>query len=223
MSLGDIIFLGFALVSIGFVLRGLYLLLRRRWRRAGLNFAVLLALGVVYCAALVTAALVGGQRVAKLGERLRFDDWCIAVEKAATRGEIGGVSAPAGTRFWLVTVEVSSEARRVAQRETNVWIYLVDAKGNRYLADPAGQPALEQEGAAGPALTSRLQPGESFEHTEAFAIPVEAQGLGAVVAHAWFPGALIIGGSESVFHQPTITPLTPAGETEPASGKASVR
>jgi hypothetical protein len=130
--------------------------------------------------------------VLEVGDRRCFDDWCIAVENASRQEAQGGVT-------YLVTLRLSSSARRVTQRENNVVVYVADRLGRRY--DPAPDPSAV-------AMNVQLGPQESVTATRSFRVPAEARELGMVIDHeGGFPIGWFILGDETWFHKPTIVRL----------------
>jgi hypothetical protein len=119
-------------------------------------------------------------RVLAIGDPQCSDDWCITVANVSRN-----VSA-FGTEY-VVDLQLTSRARRVAQRENGLIVYLTDAHGNRYnpLPDPSALP-----------LDVLLQAGESVTAKRKFEVPDNAGRLDLVVTHEGFGiGWLIIGRS----------------------------
>jgi hypothetical protein len=140
----------------------------------------------------VLSSVFWPRTVLEVGDRRCFDDWCIAVEKASRQEAQGGVS-------YLVTLRLSSSARRVTQRENNVVVYLADQGGHRY--DPVPDPSAV-------AMNVQLGPQESVTATRSFRVPAEARELGLVIDHeGGFPIGWFILGDETWFHKPTIVRL----------------
>ena len=145
---------------------------------------------VLYMAVVFAVALLKPQRVFAIGEKHCFDDWCIAVASAQRDGARLDVA-----------LEISSDAKRVTQRENGVIIYLIDASGRRFDAMPAP---------SAPPLDATLAPGQAIETARAFAVPADVRGLGLVVAHAGsfcFPGCFIIGDNANPLAKRTIVKL----------------
>jgi hypothetical protein len=151
-------------------------------------------------------SLAEPQREVPIGTPRCFDDWCITVQQSSRQPVIGTTRA-AGT-FCIVTLRVSSRAKRITQRENDLYIYLIDESGRRIEISPSGQQALAQAGLAGEPMTSLVGPGGSFVSRVAFDVPRDARHLGFVKAnHGWFPVRLIIREPQSWLHKPTIVPL----------------
>ncbi|HTT67507.1 MAG TPA: hypothetical protein VMF70_05710 [Gemmatimonadales bacterium] len=195
--LGTLLLLGSVLLVLVLLPRLAVLALRGRWsgvrRGAGGLGLYLAGYGVI----LVTVALVMPRERRAPGERECFDDWCaagIGVEPAA--GDEARCADRAGTRVWVATVEVSSDAKRVRQRALDARALLEDAGGREYAAcgSPLGAHVLADE----------LGPGEAFQVREPFRLPAAAVPAGVVISHGGFPGILIIGEDQSLFHRRTL-------------------
>jgi pimeloyl-ACP methyl ester carboxylesterase len=152
-------------------------------RRVGMSI-------VVYLGVVVIVSLVSPRRVVAVGDEQCSDDWCVAV---ADVHRTAGVSDVA----YHVTFRLSSRARRVAQRERGVVVYLRDGTGRRYDPDPT-------VGAV--PFDVRLEPLQQINTARTFHAPPRAFALGVVVARAGFPfpGCCIIGDQGSLFHKRTV-------------------
>ena len=96
-----------------------------------------------------------------------------------------------------VSLRIFSQARRVSQRAKGAWIYVIDARGNRYAPEP--------DPSAAP-LDVLLRPGESITTSRVFKVPADSGALGLIAGHGGpgcFPGCFIIGADSSLFHQRT--------------------
>jgi hypothetical protein len=125
-----------------------------------------------------------------LGELRCFDDWCISVEHADRQAST-----------YAVTFKLSSQARRVSQREKDLHVYLTDSQGRRF--DPAPDPSAIP-------FDVLLGPGESVETTRSFTLPGDERHVGVMVAHEGsycFPGCFIIGDEVNPLHKRTIVRL----------------
>lgn len=186
-----------------------YFLLRHQWKQVKY---ILLAPGsflVLYTMLLLGVSILSPQRVLAMHQNRCFDDWCLAVERVVQQSSIGDspkVVTAHGT-FYLVTVQVSSQARAITQRALDVQIYLLDAQGQRYDPDTSGQQALDATGHGGQPLDSQLAPGGSFIRIVVFDLPKNSSHLALVVTHGVFPDVLVIGSDQSFLHKPTIIQL----------------
>jgi hypothetical protein len=145
----------------------------------------------ILCGTAISAAIYMGivcvdsyatpQRILNIGDPQCSDDWCIAVREVQRNPLSKGLS-------YSVTLLLSSRARRVAQRENGVIVYLVDSEGRRF--DPVPK-TFETP------FNVLLQPGESLTAIRVFDLPVNARDLGLVVDHAkgplgCFPSCFVI-------------------------------
>jgi len=98
-----------------------------------------------------------------------------------------------------VGLRISSRARRVTQRASGAWLYLIDDRGHLYSPDP--------DPSAVP-LDVLLQPGESVTTSRVFEIPSGVRRLGLVTGHGGpYCGTmdiLIIGASGCLFKKPSM-------------------
>jgi len=203
--IGDLLFILLVLTAFITLFRAIYLLARRRYPQAGRVLFRLTVGLAVYFAALISVSLVAQRKVLAMGQDRCFDDWCLAVEKVTTNANIGNVSAQ-GT-FYVVTLRVSSRARRVSQRALDAAVHLEDSQNRTYEVSDAGQRAFEAQNGPAKALFDRLEPGEAFTTVRVFDVPRDTVGLGLVVVHGAFPGCIIIGDSQSFLHKRTLTLL----------------
>jgi Domain of unknown function (DUF4352) len=209
VTIFDLLFIACFLAAVLSLLRAAYTACRRRWASSA-RLLRQLGYGVaVYAAVLVVVSLTSHPKILRMGQKQCFDEWCISVERAAQQSQVGRPPAIARARgvFCVVTVRVSNAAQRRAQRETDVGVCLIDREGHRYDPSPQGQLALDATGTGGRDLTTKMPPGGSFERTLVFDLPKDTADLGLVVTHGLFPGALIIGDSQSFLHPPIVVRL----------------
>ena len=107
------------------------------------------------------------------------------------------------------TVQLLERARRVSQRALDAQVYLLDAKGQRYDPNPAGQQALDASGPEGQPLDSKFALLGSFIRTGVFDVPTGASSLALVVTHGLFPDVLVIGSDQRFLHKLMIIQLLP--------------
>jgi hypothetical protein len=205
MTIFDL-FLIFSVFIICVALLGMLIaLVMHRWvmlKRLALAVAIYLS---IYALLLVGFALLSPQQVLAMHQLRCFDDWCASVERVAHEPAIGPVQAQGA--FYLVTVQISSQAKRVSQRALDAGVYLLDEQGKRYDPSIQGQQALEAVGLAGEPLNSVVDPGGAFNSTIAFDLPSSSDRPVLVFTHGDFPGRIIIGDDHSFFHKPTIIRL----------------
>lgn len=210
MSVFDLLFLCCFLMAMASLLRAAYLACRRRWAKAGKLFKRLGYGIVVYGSVLVAVSLTSRPTLLAMGEKMRFDEWCISAERATQMPTIGesAMAIDADGVFWLVTVKVSSEAKRRAQRATDAAVWLIDSQSVRYYPSAEGESVLDAIAGSGPELSTMLAPGGSFERTVVFDVPKDSADLKLGVTHGFFPGVLIIGDAQSFLHAPRLIKLT---------------
>jgi hypothetical protein len=164
-------------------------------RRLGLG-------AVIYLGIVAAVSLISPQRFLELGDEQCADDWCIA---ATAVHRSPGAAAVA----YEVTFRISSRARRVAQRERGVAVYLRDRHGRRYAPAPG----------AGIPFDMRLEPGQQVTTARVFALPAGVTDLGLVIVRGSgspFPGCCIIGDESSLLHKRTIVRLEPTATVSAA-------
>lgn len=209
MTINDVAFLVSVLACSALLIAAAIALALRRWSAAR---RLLLGLGsytLIYALALVSIAALSPQRTFAMSQERCFDDWCIAAVRAVRVSTIGSdPSVVARGSFVVVTVRVSSHAKGVSQRALDASLYALDSAGHRYDVSLPAQRALDATDQGGQPLNTELAPGASFTHTVAFATPVDVTGLALVVSHGAFPGVIIVGDEQSLFHRPTLMLLT---------------
>jgi hypothetical protein len=192
MLLFDLLFLLLFFAAILSLGTAAWLAFRHQSRRARHIVVRVLICTIVYFAAVMVTSLVLPQRSMKPGDEQCFDDLCVSVE--------GFVRMPEGpqTRY-EVNMRILSRARGTAQRENNLAMYLTDDQNRRY--DPVPENSYQP-------FNVLLRPGESVLIARAFRLPVEARGIGAVIAHeGGFPIAWFIIGYDAWFRKPPLIRL----------------
>ncbi len=192
MSIFDLLFLAIFFASVVTLLAAAILAIRGRGARA---LSILRAYGIcagIYLGVVVLTSLFWPRRVLNVGHPRCFDDWCITVENVSRTPAEGNVC-------YVLTLRLSSRARRVSQRENGIVVYLSDDRGRRYdsASDKSAVP-----------FNVLLQPQESVTTARVFEVPTNARELGLVIMHkGGFPIGRFIIGSETWFHKPTIVRL----------------
>lgn len=207
MTLSDLLFLVAMLSTVGATLRIAYLLLRKRRAQAGRAARRWAIFAGVYCAALLVTSMLQPRAVVALGEPRCFDEWCVAVDGATRRASIGGSRARGD--YVIVSTRILNRGRGRRQRERDVYALLRDEHGATRRQTVDGQAALIRSTGGASQLTDSIDAGASERVELVFDVPSDAQSFQFMVAHAWFPHALIIGDAESVFHRPAVVELTP--------------
>lgn len=195
MSVFDLLFIALFVTTAGLLVVAGYSAVRGRRRRSAV---ILRRLGIVWAAYLgvtIITSAIKPRRALNVGERICYDDWCIGVEHVEH-------SAATGLNRYVVTLRLSSVARRVSQRENGIVVYLTDDSGRRF--DP-----LSEQSAIG--LNVLLGPHESVTTKRTFDAPADLHNPGLVIAHeGGIPMGWLIIGDEGWFRKPTIVKLTDA-------------
>jgi len=152
-------------------------LVRGRRRQARARGTTVLAVVVLYGVALAAVGLTSRERHLAYGQAKCFDDWCVTVQSI--------VRVP-GQEGRLVTVVVTSRARRVAQRPDSPAAYLVTDSGRARIALPG--------------LDQRLAPGQSVDLRLAVAVPASARDPQFLITEGGFPCRLVVGDENSPWH-----------------------
>ncbi len=203
MSLSDLFFLASVLFVVTLCVRIAISAMQRR-RETTTRLGRLLGCFVAfYAVTLVCVALAIPRRIYPPGERRCFDDWCVTAIDAKVADGSAAVPCPAeqGSRKWIATIEVASDAKRVRQRALDARVELEDRQGKRYQPCAAALP-----GGTAPArlLSDELGPGESFYVFLPFRLPGDRTPVGLVVHHGDIPGVAIIGADQSLLHRPAL-------------------
>ena len=201
-AVGTLLFLGVVAAVVGLLAYALAQLARRRPGRALRVLGGLAVLVLLYLLPVAAVSVATPRHERTGGAPVCFDDWCVAV-RAARPAPAPGAHCPTDGSVWLLSLEVSSRARRVTQREKAAAVYAEDRSGRRY--PMCGRPLAQ--GGRVPALRDAVAPGDSFALTLPFALPVGVAPVGVVVRHPHTPAAVILGDDEALFHQPTLLRL----------------
>jgi hypothetical protein len=180
-----------------------------------------------YATALVVTSLASHERLLSVGEAKRFCGFYLdchmgmAVDRVDTTSVIGapGDQLRAGGTFYVITLRVSSDARRVPLRLNDPRITIVDDEGFHYDRSQDAERKL-----AGAQLVNLEQPvnaGESFTRVVVIDVP---RGVRDPRLHVTMGGPLeravelvIIGDEDAVLHAPTLHALTPGSGVSSAS------
>ncbi len=205
MQIFELVFIVCFLLAIIASMRVIWLVHGGRYAAARRNFTYVSAFIVSYLAIVVAVALLAPRQVYQIGETRCFDDWCISVVSAKAADAIGNTQ-PLRGRFLLVTLRVSSRARRMRQSEPSTIVYLLDAEGKEYDVAAGPQQAFEARNGAQPPIGAVLDPGDSITTVRVFDIPANLTEIGLATRQigAYDPAIFVIGDDESLFHRPAI-------------------
>lgn len=223
LLLGGAIFVMAALGGLA-----LLALVGRRLVRAALYAAAVAAVGAAYGAALLATSLLSQERLLAAGETKRFCGFyldChlgVSVERVELIPEIGGVRASGA--FHVLTLRVSSDARRATLRPGRLHLLLLDAEGRQVERARAAEAALARaRGEAGQPLERDVVAGGSYTATVVFDVSSastalrprlwarEGFGLDRAIER------VLIGDEDALLHRPVLLALP---RPEPAEGAA---
>lgn len=177
MTLFDLLFILLFLTALFVLVSCLVSAVRGQRAQAGRRLRTLALTTLAYMAIVAAVSLVLPRATVAVGENQCSDDWCIAVDDARQLSDSSAV----------VTLRLSSRARRVTQRERFVVVYLRDSRGRRFNPDPAPDQ---------PPFDVALAPGASVLTKRLFRVPRNTRGLGVIVTREGdvpFPRCCIIG------------------------------
>jgi len=188
MTIFDLLFIATFFAAVIMLVAMAVAGVRGRRQRALRILGALVVFIAAYLVVVVVVSLASPARVFQLREAQCSDDWCISVDYV--QQTVAGAEVS-----YTTTLRLFSRARRRAQRENGVSVYLLDDQGRRYepIADSQAVP-----------LNVLLNPGQSIIVARRFALPADAHDPALVVAHGRFPGMFIIGDDESLFHKPSV-------------------
>lgn len=208
------------LATIAFVFGTAVVLLLGRLRGSRPSLArIALAFGswaAVYGFLLVRASLSSEPRVLALDAPKRFCGFyldCHTQVAVTAVEQLDSISrmAAAGT-FYVVTLRVSSDARRARLRLAGPEVTIRDAAGRHFARSTEAESALaDLRGPQGP-LTQSLDPGEAFLTSVVFDLPRDARDPQLFVTDGWWADRLIefflVGDEDSFLHERTSFRLT---------------
>jgi hypothetical protein len=192
MTVFDLLFIAVFFTALGMLFLAILAALRGRRARALALLRRLAIFAGVYLGIIILVSLLSPRRVLQVGDDQCWDDWCMTVTNVQRR------PADSVTRY-VVTIRISSRARRADQRALDAHVYLIDDRGRRYdpVPDPADIP-----------FDILLHPQEAISMTRVFELAADVQDPVLVASHGeGFPGWFIIGDSASLFHKRTVVRL----------------
>ena len=174
-----------------------------------------------YATILIVTSLTSHERTLALGETKRFCGFyldchmAVPVERVDTMSAIGGVRA--GGTYYVVTLRVSSNARRRPLRLEQPDIVIVDAEGFRH------ERSLDAEHALGQldGLDRLVEAGASFTRAVVIDVPHDVRDprlevtMGGVVDRT--VELALIGDEDAWLHAPTLHALVPGSGVSSAS------
>jgi hypothetical protein len=194
MMLTDLLFIVLFLVAVGTLFAAGWFAARGEFGHARRILLRVLVGAAAYMLVVIVVSLILPRRVVEVGEPQCNDDWCIAIA--------GYKRVPEGDHAeYKVELRLSSQARRISQRENHVVLYLTDQQGRRYdsVADESQVP-----------FNVLLGPQESVVASRSFVVPGDAAEVGAVIAYegeGGFPIGWLIIGYDTWFRKPPLVKL----------------
>jgi hypothetical protein len=205
-----------ALTALGLVLAAVWAVVVMLRGRMHIARAIMLVSGAwlaAYATVLIVTSLASRERTLALGEPKRFCGFyldchmAVAVERVDTASSIGDIQA--GGTFYVVTLRVSSDARRVPLRLEQPSVVIVDAEGFRH---ERSLDAEQKLGAAQAAPLERLvEAGDSFTRVVVIDVPHGVRDPRLLVTMG---GPLdrvaelaLIGDEDALLHAPTLHAL----------------
>ena len=151
---------------------------------------------LLYLTALVVVSLVSRPTRIAAGQEQCFHRVCFA---AAGADRMPGFLARNGETIILVTVRVTNHSTDKAQGDSGLQAYLLDSRGRRW---------PETRGLEGVHLNATVPPRTSLISQPVFKVGEDATNLSLVLTHGrGLPGALVLGGPDSLFHHPVTLAL----------------
>ena len=161
-----------------------------RGRGAQTPLRALAVVVAAYALVLVAGSALSHDRRISFGTMLCFDDWCATVTGVRTfPGPI------AGRKTVVVSLSISSAARRRIQRGSNPHVDVIDDAGVWYRADRLAGPSAD--------LRSPVGPGESFRTAVSAVVPTGASIAAVRVWEGAWIDDIIPFDEESPFHGKT--------------------
>ena len=211
--LGILIFFITCLALPGGLVAAAAALLTRRVGRAariGLALAVWLA---VYAAALLFFSLTSQPQSIPLGQERCFDEMCFSLQSVVVEPTLA--SAAARGDFYILTIQLTNQAKRAAQRPSQPDLFMLDAQGRSYsqillAADIPGGQGAGQPVSARELWNEKVEPGQTVVRQVAFDLPAGVQNPVLVISEGVGSlAAVIIGDEGSFLHARTRFELTP--------------
>jgi hypothetical protein len=183
------------------------------------------ARGVLLVAAIMTATYLGllllfsfssREKILALGDEKHFCELdchlaysVLDVQKAKTLGTAPNQTTTSGT-FYVVTIKTRFDEDTISPRRGNGpltpnsrVVTIVDQLGRTFSPSPVADRALAADGAPGTALTTPLQPGQSYMTRIVFDLPADVQNPTLLVREGEWLTHFVIGHENSPLHKKT--------------------
>src|SRR5688500_10817313 len=215
-----------ALTALGLLAAGVacVILIRRRRAAAAQTIALVTAAWLgAYATVLIVTSLASRERTLALGETKRFCGFyldChmgVAVERVDTTSTIGGLSA--GGTFYVITLRVSSDARRVPLHLEQPNVVIVDAEGFRHERSEQVEQQLTRDQLVD--LEQPVDAGHFFRRTVVIDVPRDVRDPRLLVTMGGLLDRTVeralIGDEDAWLHAPTLHALVPGAGVPSAS------
>ena len=171
---------------------------RGNWPKARRGLGVIAAVWAAYLLVLLLVSSFSPQKSLPPGQAQCFGDLCFAVDGAEQMTAFAG-RGQKGDRLIRVGLRVSNRGHNGSERDRSVQAYLLDARGGRWRPLP---------GLGGVPLTAPVPAGGNVLSQPVFSVPERAGPVQMVLTHGtWQPGALVLGGGDSLLHRPVLMEL----------------
>lgn len=211
------------LIGLGCIGALLWYLWNGNQRRAVQAFGAGCALGAVYVGLILVASMASDDVLLGIGENKYFCaiDCHIAysvvgVTTGGTLADNGGVLEADG-RFYVVTLRTWFDEKTTSSRRGNGVLYpdprvaiVVDDEGHFYPASVPAMKALGSRARTSISFGSPLRPGESYETTLVFDVPLAAGNARLLVRDRRADSIFMVGHENSPFHGKVYFALRPA-------------
>ena len=202
----------FMLLALAFV----FTLVKRKFRANKLVLAAAALIAAAYVGVLLTFSFASNERALARGQEKHFCELdchlaysIVDVTDSKTLGN-GTAQAVANGTFRSITIKTRFDENTISPTRGNGLLYpnsrvltLIDDQGRKYLPSAEGQRVLEQNHAAGAALTTPLRPGESYTTTVVFDLPADTRNPTLLINDGEWLTHFVIGHENSPFHKLT--------------------
>jgi hypothetical protein len=218
----------FAFTALGLIAAGVLAAVSMLRGRMHVARSIALVSGAwlaAYATVLIVTSLESRERTLPVGEPKRFCGFyldchmAVAVERVDTVSSIGDIRA--GGTFYVVTLRVSSDARRVPLHLEQPSVAIVDAEGFRHERSFDAEQKLESARLA--ALERPVDAGDSFTRAVVIDVPHGVRDPRLLVTMGGrldrVVERVLIGDEDAILHAPTLHALVPGSGVSSASAR----
>jgi hypothetical protein len=214
--LGALALLGTGLVFLLLFLAFVITLVKRKFRANKLVLVAAAMIAATYIGVLLIFSFKSNEQALARGQEKHFCEIdchlaysIVDVKDSKTLGAPSQQATATGT-FRSVTIRTRFDENTISPNRGDGLLYpnsrvltLIDDQGRKYLPSPEGQRVLEQNNAAGTALSAPLRPGESYTTTVVFDLPADARNPSLLINEGEWLTHFVIGHENSPFHKLT--------------------